>query len=231
MSGPASRQGPGDHGPRGSVSTMPDRLSELAVAIEAGADTQARSALADVPADLTDEALMVLARHAADGSALATELLVQTLDETGVVRRFVHGALLEESAVEDVCQDVLISVASSVGSFRGGSKVTTWVHTIVRHRVVDHLRRQRATSPLPDDDLSPSARMSSMIATRATVQDALATLPDLYRAPVTLRDLEGLSYAEVAERLDRNVGTVKAQISRGRALLAGLLRGNQEGTV
>lgn len=204
---------------------MPERLSELAAAVEAGAVTQARSLLADAPAELTDDTLMLLATAAADGSRLATELLVETLDDSGVARRFVRSSLLDETAVDDVSQDVLISVAGSVGSFRGGSKVTTWVHTIVRNRVVDHLRRQRATAPLPDDDLSPAQRMSSMIATRATVQDALATLPDLYREPVTLRDLEGLSYAEVAERLDRNVGTVKAQISRGRALLAGVLRG------
>ncbi len=66
--------------------------------------------------------------------------------------------------------------------------------------------------------------MSSLLATRATVRDALAALPEPYRSPVTLRDLEGLSYADVAERLDLPLGTVKGQISRGRALLAATLR-------
>lgn len=174
--------------------------------------------------DNQDELLRTLAEHATAGSALATELLVEELDTSGVIRRFVRSSLLDESAVDDVSQDALISVAGSIGTFRGGAKVTTWVHTIVRHRVVDHLRRQRATSPLPEDDLSPSQRMSSILATRATVRDALAGLPELYREPVALRDLEGLSYAEVADRLDRNVGTVKAQISRGRALVAAALR-------
>jgi DNA-directed RNA polymerase specialized sigma24 family protein len=56
------------------------------------------------------------------------------------------------------------------------------------------------------------------------VRDALAVLPDPYRAPVTLRDLEGLSYAEVADRLALPLGTVKGQISRGRAMLAAALR-------
>lgn len=178
--------------------------------------------------DERDELLQTLAEHAAAGSALATELLVEELDTSGIIRRFVRSSLLDESAVDDVSQDVLISVAGSIGTFQGGARVTTWVHTIVRHRVVDHLRRQRATSPLPEDDLSPSQRMSSMLTTRATVRDALAELPDLYRAPVVLRDLEGLTYAEVADRLDRNVGTVKAQISRGRALVAAALRDGRE---
>lgn len=154
--------------------------------------------------------------------------MVERLDESGMVRRMVGAALLDRSAVDDVSQDCLISVAGSLASFRGGSKVSTWVHSIVRRRVVDHLRRQRATAPLPEDDLSPTQRMSSMIATRATVQEALASLPDRYREPVVLRDMEGLSYAEVADRLDRNLGTVKAQISRGRALVASALRSDGE---
>lgn len=206
---------------------MPDALRELASALGAGDPVQSRSVLRAVPPEHSDDALSVLAAQAADGDALATELLVEELDGSGVIRRFVRSALLDESAVDDVCQDVLISVAGSIRSFRGGSKVTTWVHSIVRRRVVDHLRRQRASAPLPEDDVGPAQRMSSMLATRATVRDALARLPELYRAPVTLRDLEGLSYAEVAQRLDRNVGTVKAQISRGRALVASALRGDE----
>lgn len=206
---------------------MPDALRELASALGAGDPVQSRSVLRAVPPEHSDDALSVLAAQAADGDALATELLVEELDGSGVIRRFVRSALLDESAVDDVCQDVLISVAGSIRSFRGGSKVTTWVHSIVRRRVVDHLRRQRASAPLPEDDVGPAQRMSSMLATRATVRDALARLPELYRAPVTLRDLEGLSYAEVAQRLDRNVGTVKAQISRGRALVASTLRGDE----
>lgn len=170
-----------------------------------------------------EDVLDLLGARAAAGSPLATELLVELLDESGVVRRFVRGALLDESAVDDVCQDTLISVATSIHSFTGASKVTTWVHRIVRNRVVDHLRRQRATTVLPDDDVAPGARMSSLIATRATVRDALDALPALYREPVTLRDIEGLPYSAVADRLGRSVGTVKSQVSRGRALVAALL--------
>lgn len=154
----------------------------------------------------------------------AAELFIETRDASGTVRRFTHAALLDATAVEDVSQDALISIASSLSSFDGRSKVTTWVHSIVRRRVADHLRRARDAAPLPDDEQAPAERMSSMIATRATVQQALETLDPLYRQPVVLRDIEGLPYAEIAARLDRPVGTVKAQISRGRAIVAALLR-------
>lgn len=193
---------------------------DLSRALAAADPTAARRALRATPTEPDDGLLDVLARHAAGGSALAVELLVERLDEDGVVERFVRSLLLDESAVDDVCQDVLISVAGSIRSFAGDARVTTWVHQIVRRRVVDHLRRQRATEPLPDDRVAPGRRLSTLIATRETVRAALAELPELYREPVTRRDVEGLSYAEIAEQLDRPVGTIKAQVARGRALVA-----------
>jgi len=197
------------------------RFSLLREALHAGDGTAARVALAEVSP--VEDALDVLALCARDGSQPAIELLIETLDETGVVRAFAGAALLDAAAVDDVSQDALISVAESIHRFSGQAKVTTWVHRIVRNRVVDHLRRQRATEPLPADDLGPGHRMSSMLATRATVREALETLPDLYREPVVLRDLESLPYQEIADRLGRPLGTVKAQIARGRALVAAAL--------
>src|SRR5699024_3343685 len=80
-----------------------------------------------------DTVLELLARYA-KSQPQATELLVEVLDATGTVRRFAAGALLDQTAVDDVSQDALISIADSVDSYDGRSKVTTWVHTIVRRR-------------------------------------------------------------------------------------------------
>src|SRR5699024_12756805 len=89
--------------------------------------------------------------------------------------------------------------------------------------------RQRESTPL-DEEHSPTVRMSSMIATQATVREALERLPEIYRVPVVLRDIEGLPYAEVARRLDRSQGTVKSQIKIGRAHVAGMLGDDRPGT-
>lgn len=198
------------------------RTDELVRALDA-ADARAASRAADelVAAGYADEALDALAERAAS-SRSALELLVETLDTSGVVHRFVGSMLLDRDAIDDVAQDTLISVVQSITSYRGGGRFTSWVHPIVRRRVADHLRRQRETTTL-DEELLPTARMSSMIATRATVQQALADLPELYRIPVMLRDVHGLTYAQVAERTGRTLGTVKSQISRGRAMVAGML--------
>lgn len=199
----------------------------MATAVRDHRAQDARLHIAQASAQDHDEILAVLATSARDGNELAVELLVESLDASGVVRKFAGTMLIDETAVDDVAQDALITIARSVAGYRGDSAVTTWVHTIVRSRVVDHLRRERATAPLPADDLGAAQWMSSMIATRATVREALAGLPQLYREPVVLRDIQGLEYAEIAQRLERGLGTVKSQISRGRAMLAARITGEQ----
>ena len=175
-----------------------------------------------------DDALDVLARAAADGSPLAIELLIEALDRFGTARHAVRRFLVDETAVEDATQDTLVTVAQSVGSFRGEAKFTTWLHQVARNRAVDHLRRVRAADPLGDGDREPpapgtAARMSSLVASRHAVRQLLEELPDRYRDAVMLRDVENLPYAEVATRLGRNLNTAKSHVARGRALLAALL--------
>ncbi|MGY5766578.1 RNA polymerase sigma factor [Brachybacterium sp. DNPG3] len=221
--------------PPGTAAHEGDELGELLRAGRIDAARQAAHAALDD--GRIDETLAVLAARtvAATGTtsttgtadpdsadAAALELFIEVLDATGVVQRFTGAALLDPDAVEDVAQDSLISIAESIHRFDGRSKVTTWVHTIVRRRVADHLRGRRTSVEL-EEKHRPAVRMSSMIADRVSVQHLLADLPELYRVPVLLRDLEQLPYAEIAERLGRAEGTVKSQVSRGRAMLAGRL--------
>lgn len=200
-------------------------LRSLGAQGRSGSDHPEQPMLDDEQQPATEaETLDALAQLAADGdgggAVLGTELLIETLDASGMVHRFAHQALLDQTAVDDVAQDSLISIAESIGSYRGGARVSTWVHRIVRNRVVDHLRRQRATAPLPADDVGPGERMSSQIATRATISEVLSSLPAQYREPVVLRDVQGLPYIEVADRLGLGLSATKSRIARGRALVA-----------
>src|SRR5699024_10828245 len=99
--------------------------------------------------------------------------------------------------------------------YRGGSRFSSWAHTIVQRRVVDYLRRQRESTPL-DDEHSPTVRMSSMIATQATVREALERLPEIYRVPAVRRDIGGLPCGEgrrraIAARGPSNLRSVGAE--------------------
>lgn len=171
-----------------------------------------------------EEGLSQLAARAATGDGAALDEFFEALDSSRTVHRMVGSMLLDQDAVNDVAQEVLISVVGSIGRYRGEGRVTTWLHPIVKRRVTDHLRRQRSATSL-DESVLPAQRISSMVASRAALRTALAQLPEKYRAPLILRDLEQLPVAEVAARLDLPEGTVKAQLSRGRAKLEKILGG------
>lgn len=199
----------------------------LAGALDAGDLQAARRLAGTVPGDREVRArgLDVLAHRAAAGSTEAFELLAELVDELGLARAGVRQVLVDESAVDDVTQDTLVSMAMSIRSFTGEAGFVTWLFTIAHRRAVDHLRRQRASEPLAGDDVGEALRFSSLISTREAVQQLVRRLPDRYRRAVELRDIERLSYAEAAERLSLNVNTVKSHVARGRALLAAMLDG------
>ena len=185
---------------------MDRAVSTLEAAVAGGHHGLARRALGAISnEDEREASLEILARHAAAGSRLATELLIETVDRFGVVRR----ALLDDPAVDDVVQDTLITLAESIGSFRGEAKFTTWL--------------QELSSNISVGNDSAAARISSLVASRASVRQLLDELPERYRDAVQLRDVERLPYAEAATRLGRNVNTIRSHVARGRALLAGLV--------
>jgi RNA polymerase sigma-70 factor (ECF subfamily) len=180
--------------------------------VHAAADSDARSALLDP-----------VARQAGTGDRGALEDLLWAVDELRLARRTIRRLVVSESDAEEAEQDVLVAVAESIDGYRGDARFTTWLHEVARHKAIAVLRRQRTTDPLPDD-LGDAARISSMIATRSVLDDAIAGLPDLYRHAVVLRDVERRPYAEVADRLGLNLNTTKARVARGRALAAAALR-------
>jgi RNA polymerase sigma-70 factor (ECF subfamily) len=108
-----------------------------------------------------------------------------------------------------------------------------WVYRTSRNRCIDHFRRRRFETSLPtlDErahplwaaDLRPPDESVQAGEARARLRQALETLPPAWRQAIVLRDLEELSYEEVAERLCLPLGTVKSQISRGRSRLAQVL--------
>lgn len=134
----------------------------------------------------------------------------------------------------DALQDAMISAFRRAETFRGKSKVSTWLHRIVVNACLDRMRsrRSRPTVPLAEHSevLTPDPRDPiDEHETRITVHEALSRLPDAQRAAVVLVDLEGWSVEGAAEILGCPSGTVKSRCHRGRAKLAQLL-GNLDPT-
>jgi RNA polymerase sigma-70 factor (ECF subfamily) len=137
---------------------------------------------------------------------------------------------------DDVVQDALLRAYRAFGQFRGGS-ARAWLFTIVRNccrtaqagagggvALVIHesglsdeaaaqVRRQADPGPTPEEEVSRRADVDR-------VRGAVEAIPEPFREAVVLRDLEELSYAEIAEVTGVPIGTVMSRLARGRAMLA-----------
>ncbi|MEL6981524.1 MAG: sigma-70 family RNA polymerase sigma factor [Actinomycetota bacterium] len=161
-----------------------------------------------------------LALAAASGQPGALDDLLALVDRHQLARGSIRRLIVDDAEFDDVNQDVLIRVAKGITSFRGDARFTTWLHTIGRNTAIDHLRRRKDTEPLDDEAMSDRERISSMIASRADLRSVFDGLPDHYREIVTLRDVEGRTYADIAEDLGIELNTVRSRLARGRALVA-----------
>jgi RNA polymerase sigma-70 factor (ECF subfamily) len=131
----------------------------------------------------------------------------------------------------DATQEALISVVRGLPRFDGRSSFSTWVYRIATNAALDELRRRKRRPIVSLDDertgrREPVARGPSIgqtVGDRLDIDAALARVPIEFRAPVVLRDLCRLDYAEIAEVLGIPAGTVRSRISRGRTVLAALL--------
>jgi RNA polymerase sigma-70 factor (ECF subfamily) len=171
--------------------------------------------------DAPDQVLNLLALSAADGSPYALELLLGLMTDYRLAAPAIARHVRNSSVAEEVEQEVLIAVARSIHRYRGEAKFTTWLWSLARNTAVSELRRQRSADNVDDqlDDWT-QRRVSSLVAERDLVRAAVFSLPPVFRETVLLRDVERLSYSEIAERQGLAINTVRSRLNRGRALLA-----------
>jgi RNA polymerase sigma-70 factor (ECF subfamily) len=133
---------------------------------------------------------------------------------------------------EDVAQDVFIRVYRAIDRFRGDALFRTWLYQVTINAVRSHhgaaSARSFAAVPRDDGDAPPAEPavddpFARRLADRQVIDRALATLPDEWREAVTLRDVEGLSYREIAELTGAPIGTVESRIFRARQQLRSAL--------
>lgn len=131
----------------------------------------------------------------------------------------------------DAAQNALVAISQRIGQFDHRAKFSTWCYRIATNAALDELRRSRRHSDRAlDDGAGALERIESAapltdrsVADRMTVRDALAQLPDEQREVFLLRELEGLSYEELAALIGVPVGTVRSRLARARGTLSELL--------
>ena len=133
---------------------------------------------------------------------------------------------------EDLTQDVFVLVFRKLGSFRGESAFTTWLHRLTVNQVLMHLRKNHVRKEqLTEDGEMPVEIMvdrnkfnRSPVLDRLALDEAIAQLPQGYRIVFVLHDVEGLEHREIASLLGCSIGTSKSQLHRARMKMRLLLR-------
>ena len=136
-----------------------------------------------------------------------------------------------QTEAEDLTQEVFIQLFRKVGSFRGDSAFSTWLHRLTVNQVLMHFRRRSVKNEktteegeMPEQTVTGSANPNKMqVVDRIALKNAIAELPNGYRNVFVLHDVEGYEHEEVARMMGISVGTSKSQLHKARLKLRGLL--------
>lgn len=172
------------------------------------------------------------------GNKRAFDLLVLKYQHKvlSIVGRYVS----DPAEAHDVAQEAFIKAYRAIGNFRGDSAFYTWIYRIAINTAKNYLVSRGRRPPASDIDVADAEIYSGADALRdissperqlATEQleqavfEAIRSLPDELRSAVTLRELDGLSYEEIAEVMDCPVGTVRSRIFRAREAIEKKIKG------
>lgn len=184
------------------------------------------------------EADQILVGRVQKGEKRAFELLVSKYQRK--IFRLISRLIRDPVEVEDIAQDAFIKAYRALPQFRGESAFYTWLYRIAVNTAKNHLANQgrRAESPgdivveeaetfansenLRDINTPESVLQGKQAA--ETVNKAMQALPEELRAAILLREIDGLSYEEIAEVMNCPIGTVRSRIFRAREAIAEKLR-------
>ena len=183
--------------------------------------------------DLTDEELILEFQQ--NNTVKAYEILVQRYKNPLI--NYIYRFLGDYEACADIVQETMIKVYRNKDSYKSIAKFSTWIYTIAGNLArTEYQRRKRRnifsinsygddgeTFDIPDESARPDVITDSGIKDEI-IQKALLKVSDSYREMVILRDIQEMSYEEIAEVTGITVGTVKSRINRGRNQLQKLLK-------
>ncbi len=184
--------------------------------------------------DLTDEEL--IEEFQKNNTIEAYEILVKRFKDP--LMNYVYRFVGNKDVSSDIVQDTMIKFYLNKDSYKSFAKFSTWIYTIAGNLARNELKRRKRRKIFSlnnnnDDDqtiqiedksfLSPDRATDSAISAEI-IQKALQKVKPVYREVVVLRDIQGLSYEEIAEVTGLSIGTVKSRINRGRKQLQKLLK-------
>lgn len=171
------------------------------------------------------------------GDKTAFDILVQKYQSKIIqlAYRYVH----DQDEAMDIAQEAFIKAYKALGRFRGDSAFYTWIYRIAINTAKNHLVASSRRPPRADIDAVEAEQYDSATGLKEyatpermllkdeikqTIAGAIENLPDDLRTAITLRELEGMSYEEIAQAMDCPIGTVRSRIFRARDAIDGKLK-------
>lgn len=178
-----------------------------------------------------------LVKRVQGGDIAAFDLLVRKYQHriAALIGRYIS----DWSEVQDVAQETFIRAYRAMANFRGDAQFYTWLHRIAVNTAKNHLVAHNRRPPTDDIDVEDAEHFDSGIRLRdsdtperelmrqqleQTVMRAVEALPEELRLAISLREVDGLSYDEIAERMGCPIGTVRSRIFRAREAIDRELR-------
>ena len=178
-----------------------------------------------------------LVQRVQQGDSAAFDLLVRKYQHRviALIGRYVS----DWSECQDVAQETFLRAYRALDGFRGDAQFYTWLHRIAVNTAKNHLVSTGRRPPTGDIDVADAEQFDSGIRLRdndtperelmrqeveQTVLRAVQALPEELREAITLREVEGMSYEDIAERMDCPIGTVRSRIFRAREAIDEELR-------
>ncbi len=178
-----------------------------------------------------------LVKRVQAGDSAAFDLLVRKYQHRiiALIGRYIH----DWSECQDVAQDTFMRAYRALGNFRGDAQFYTWLHRIAVNTAKNHLVASNRRPPNADVDAADAEQFDSGARLRdtdtperelmrqemeRTVMKAVEGLPEELRAAISMREVDGMSYEEIALKMDCPIGTVRSRIFRARGAIDELLR-------
>ncbi|MDR2872932.1 MAG: RNA polymerase sigma factor RpoE [Xanthomonadaceae bacterium] len=187
----------------------------------------------DSPQELDFE----LVRRVQRGESAAFDILVRKYQHriVALIGRYIS----DWSECQDVAQDTFLRAYRAIGGFRGDAQFYTWLHRIAVNTAKNYLVAHNRRPPVDDVDVADAEQIGAGTRLRDTdtpereamrqelentVMRAVDALPEELRAAITLREVDGLSYEEIAQKMECPIGTVRSRIFRAREAIDAELR-------
>jgi RNA polymerase sigma-70 factor, ECF subfamily len=177
----------------------------------------------------TQQLDLELVKRVQRGDGAAFDLLVRKYQHR--IAALIGRYIADWSEVQDVAQETFIRAYRAIGNFRGDAQFYTWLHRIAVNTAKNHLVASNRRPPGGDIEIEDAEQYDAGVRLRdtdtperemmrqqleQTVMRAVEALPEELRLAITLREVDGLSYEEIAQRMDCPIGTVRSRIFRAR---------------